>query len=112
MNFETQKFKVYTYTSANGKVRTIKRKWNVKQDKALQKQELNDYFTNNSDRIQQMKNITAVYEDYNKTHDNKLNYGMIYRKYTSIYKSKKEQKNENNKLSSDEITTNDVDIEL
>ena len=93
MNFET-KTKIYTYTSANGKVRTIKRNWNVCAEKANINREVDEYFNNNTNRIQQMKNIKAIYDDYNNKHDIKVNYGKIYRKYVSIYKSKKGQKND------------------
>ena len=96
---EETKERTYTYTTDSGKTRTITRRWKVKQEILAKRKELNDYFDQNADKIKNMKNITAVFNDYNNSHENKISYNLLYKKYISIYDSKKSKKQQNSQSS-------------
>ena len=57
--------------------------------KQQRNKELNDYFDNNIERIQGMKNIKQVMRDYNDSHESQVSYNIIYKKYNSIFNTRK-----------------------
>ena len=91
MTFEVKE-KTYTYTTEDGRTKTIRRSWKVNSEKVSRAKELDDYFENNQDRIRGMKNIRAICSDYNNCHENKVSYNIVYKKYVSIYDTKKAAK--------------------
>ena len=95
MTFEVKE-KTYTYTTEDGRTKTIRRSWKVNSEKVSRAKELDDYFENNQDRIRGMKNIRAICSDYNNCHENKVSYNIVYKKYVSIYDTKKAAKQKAN----------------
>lgn len=81
--------KVYTYKTKTGKEKKIYREWKVSSAKQQRNQEINDYFRDNAERIRGMKNIKQVMRDFNETHDTQASYNIIYKKYTSIFNTRK-----------------------
>ena len=81
--------KTYTYIGKNGKEKHIHREWKVSTAKQQRNKELNDYFDNNMERIQGMKNIKQVMRDYNDSHESQVSYNIIYKKYNSIFNTRK-----------------------
>ena len=81
--------KTYTYIGKNGKEKRIHREWKVSTAKQQRNKELNDYFDNNMERIQGMKNIKQVMRDYNDSHESQVSYNIIYKKYNSIFNTRK-----------------------
>ena len=81
--------KTYTYIGKNGKEKRIHREWKVSTAKQQRNKELNDYFDNNMERIQGMKNIKQVMRDYNDSHETQVSYNIIYKKYNSIFNTRK-----------------------
>ena len=81
--------KTYIYLTKNGKEKKIHREWKVSTAKKQRNQEINDYFNDNIERIQGMKNIRQVMRDYNDSHDTQASYNIIYKKYNSIFNTRK-----------------------
>ena len=81
--------KTYTYIGKNGKEKRIHREWKVSTAKQQRNKELSDYFDNNLERIQGMKNIKQVMRDYNDSHETQVSYNIIYKKYNSIFNTRK-----------------------
>ena len=81
--------KTYIYVTKTGKEKKIHREWKVSTAKKQRNQEINDYFNDNIERIQGMKNIRQVMRDYNDSHDTKASYNIIYKKYNSIFNTRK-----------------------
>ena len=81
--------KTYTYIGKNGKEKRIHREWKVSTAKQQRNKELSDYFDNNLERIQGMKNIKQVMRDYNDSHEAQVSYNIIYKKYNSIFNTRK-----------------------
>lgn len=81
--------KTYTYIGKNGKEKRIYREWKVSSAKQQRTKEVNDYFDTNLERIQGMKNIKQVMRDYNDSHETQVSYNIIYKKYNSIFNTRK-----------------------
>ena len=75
--------KTYTYIGKNGKEKHIHREWKVSTAKQQRNKELNDYFDKG------MKNIKQVMRDYNDSHESQVSYNIIYKKYNSIFNTRK-----------------------
>ena len=81
--------KTYTYIGKNGKTKHIHREWKVSTVKQQRNKELNDYFDTNKERIKGMKSIKQVMRDYNDSHNTQVSYNIIYKKYNSIFNTRK-----------------------
>lgn len=83
----------YKYTLPNGRIKTIKRKWKVNPESVNRKQLLNDYFQSHAETIPTMDSITAAFKDFSNEHDGSgVSYNMFYKKYQSIYHTKKQRR--------------------
>ena len=81
--------KTYIYKTKSGREKKIHRAWKVSTAKKQRSQEINDYFANNEERIRGMKNIKQVMRDYNDSHETQVSYNIIYKKYNSIFNTRK-----------------------
>ena len=81
--------KTYVYITESGKEKRIHRQWKVSTAKQQRTKDVNDYFDTNMDRIRGMKSIRQVMRDYNETHETPVSYNIIYKKYNSIFNTRK-----------------------
>ena len=91
--------KEYTY-QINGRKVIIKRKYKINGTRNKKSEELKEYFKNNAEAIKSNKKLNEVLETYNKLHDNKISYSMLYQYYKSLFgfrKPKKETKKNKDK---------------
>ena len=78
---------LYAY-ERNGKTITVKRKWKVQGDKFAKRQQLDQWFENESN-IDPKKSIIDSWMDYNYNHDLDVSYEMFYKKYVQKYGRKR-----------------------
>ena len=78
--------KIYEYKNSNGKSIIIKRKWTNKEETTNRREALNNYFEQNKDKIANMKNYKAVYNDYNSNNpDYNVSYKTILKRLHKLY---------------------------
>ena len=98
--------RIYTY-ERNGKTVIVKRSWTNNETLTNRRNTLNDYFNNNKDDIQKMKNYMTVFNDYNnKNPQHKVSYSTIVNKIHKVFGHKNKRcvvNNEDNK----QVKTND-----
>ena len=102
--------RIYTY-ERNGKTVIVKRSWTNNQTLTNRRNTLNDYFKNNKEDIQKMKNYITVFNDYNnKNPQHKVSYSTIVNKIHKMfgYKNKHDIVN-NDGLRHDEINSSTSD---
>ena len=68
----------------NGKKVIIRRQYSINGTRNLKNEELDEYFKNNIDFIKNT-NLNNVLEEYNKNHDNKISYSLLYQKFKKLF---------------------------
>ena len=76
--------KEYNYLK-DGKKVCIRRKYKINGVRSAKKNELDEYFKNNTETIKNSKILKDVLDDYNNEHDHKISYSMFYQKYKTIF---------------------------
>lgn len=87
--------KEYNYLK-DGKKVCIRRKYKINGVRAVKKNELDEYFKNNSETIKNSKILKDVLDAYNDEHDNKISYSMFYQKYKAIFGLRNTHNNQSN----------------
>ena len=108
--------RTYTY-ERNGKLVVVKRSWRNNETLTTRRNTLNDYFKNNKDDIQKMKNYITVFNDYNnKNPQHKVSYSTIVNKIHKVfgYKNKHDIVNngDNQQVNTNDSIDNDDNIIL
>ena len=80
--------KEYEYLKNGNKI-CIRRKYKIKGVRDLKRDELDEYIKNNSDQIQNSKNLKDILANYNSSHENKISYSMLYQKYKTVFGPRK-----------------------
>ena len=98
--------RIYTY-ERNGKSVIVKRSWTNNQTLTNRRNTLNDYFKNNKEDIQKMKNYITVFNDYNnKNPQHKVSYSTIVNKIHKVFGYKNKHDVVNN-VDNSQVKTND-----
>ena len=90
----TEILKEYEYTNKDGKSVKIKRKYTIEGSSKRKQKELDEFFSNNADRINTNTKIKALLDEYNDSHEMKISYSMFYTKYKKVFGTKRERRNE------------------
>ena len=102
--------RIYTY-ERNGKTVIVKRSWTNNQTLTNRRNTLNDYFKNNKEDIQKMKNYITVFNDYNnKNPQHKVSYSTIVNKIHKVFGYKNKHDIVNNDDNKQMNTNDSVDV--
>ena len=80
----TEVLKEYEYTNKDGKSVKIKRKYTIEGSSKRKQKELDEFFSNNADRINTNTKIKALLDEYNDSHEMKISYSMFYTTTTEL----------------------------
>ena len=88
--------KEYNYLR-NGRKVVIRRQYKVNGMRNLKNEELDEYFKNNIEHIQNSK-LNDVLDEYNDSHENQISYSLLYQKYKTLFGYRKNHINKSEDL--------------
>lgn len=93
--------KEYNYLK-DGKKVCIRRKYKINGVRSAKRNELDEYFKNNTETIKNSKILKDLLDEYNDEHEHKISYSMFYQKYKTIFGLRNAHNNDNNNNQSKE----------